>query len=93
MTPQPPCDAPRRAMLFTGASRGVGHATVKRFSSAGWRVIACSRHPFPEERPWLAGAEDHLQIDLSDPSDTTRAIREVRERLESGLVINGGQHV
>ena len=71
----------RKTMLLTGASRGIGHATVKRFSSAGWRVITCSRHPFPEECPWMAGPEDHLQIDLSDPDDTRRAIDEVRERL------------
>jgi len=84
MTPQPPPNPPRRAMLLTGASRGIGHATVKRFSSAGWRVITCSRHPFPEACPWLAGPEDHLRIDLADASDTARAIREVRERLEGG---------
>ena len=30
---------PRRTLLLTGASRGIGHATVKRFSAAGWRVI------------------------------------------------------
>jgi NAD(P)-dependent dehydrogenase (short-subunit alcohol dehydrogenase family) len=71
-------------MLLTGASRGIGHATVKRFSSAGWRVITCSRYAFPEECPWLAGPEDHLQIDLADPADIARAIGEVRERLEGG---------
>jgi NAD(P)-dependent dehydrogenase (short-subunit alcohol dehydrogenase family) len=27
---------PRRTLLLTGASRGIGHATVKRFSAAGW---------------------------------------------------------
>jgi len=81
----PATNAPRRAMLLTGASRGIGHATVKRFSSAGWRVITCSRHPFPgEECPWMAGPQDHLQIDLADPADTGRAIAEVRERLEEG---------
>jgi NAD(P)-dependent dehydrogenase (short-subunit alcohol dehydrogenase family) len=37
----------RKVLILTGASRGICHATVKRFSSAGWRVIACSRHPFP----------------------------------------------
>ena len=42
---------PRRTLLLTGASRGIGHATVKRFSAAGWRVITCSRHPFPGELP------------------------------------------
>jgi NAD(P)-dependent dehydrogenase (short-subunit alcohol dehydrogenase family) len=46
---------PRRALLLTGASRGIGHATVKRFSAAGWRVITCSRHAFPENCPWEMG--------------------------------------
>ena len=75
---------PPRTMLLTGASRGIGHATVKRFSSAGWRVITCSRHAFPENCPWMAGPDDHLQINLADPSDTQRAIEEVRERLAGG---------
>lgn len=77
-------NTPRRTLLLTGASRGIGHATVIRFSSAGWRVLTCSRHPFPEQCPWGAGPEDHIQVDLSDVADTTRAIGEVRERLEDG---------
>src|ERR671928_699481 len=72
----------RRVMLLTGASRGIGHATVKRFSAAGWRVITCSRHAFPENCPWEMGPEDHLQVDLADPDDTRRAIDEVKRRLE-----------
>jgi len=84
MTTLPGSNAPQRAMLLTGASRGIGHAAVKRFSSAGWRVITCSRHPFPENCPWFAGPADHLQIDLSDAADTARAIAEVRERLTDG---------
>ena len=75
---------PRRTLLLTGASRGIGHATVIRFSSAGWRVLTCSRHPFPEECPWGAGPEDHVQVDLADHADTTRAISEIRQRLEGG---------
>jgi NAD(P)-dependent dehydrogenase (short-subunit alcohol dehydrogenase family) len=81
---QTPSNAPRRTLLLTGASRGIGHATVIRFSSAGWRVITCSRHAFPEECPWDAGPEDHIQVDLADPSDTLRAIDEIRARLEDG---------
>ena len=85
---------PRRAMILTGASRGIGHATVKRFSSAGWRVITCSRHAFPENCPWAAGPEDHIQVDLADPHDTLRAVAEMRERLQGGklhaLVNNAG---
>ena len=71
-------NAPRRTLLLTGASRGIGHATVIRFSSAGWRVITCSRHPFPEDCPWAAGPEDHIQVDLADHGDTARAISEIR---------------
>ena len=79
-------NAPKRTLLLTGASRGIGHATVIRFSSAGWRVLTCSRHPFPEQCPWGAGPEDHIQVDLADHKDTARAIDVIRERLDgSGL--------
>jgi NAD(P)-dependent dehydrogenase (short-subunit alcohol dehydrogenase family) len=74
----------RRTLILTGASRGIGHATVKRFASAGWRVITCSRHAFPENCPWAAGPEDHIQVDLADAADTGRAVAEMRERLEEG---------
>src|SRR6185295_12075037 len=83
---QPSTNAPRRTLLLTGASRGIGHATVIRFSSAGWRVITCSRHAFPDNCPWDAGPEDHIQVDLADHADTTRAISEIRERLEGGVL-------
>jgi NAD(P)-dependent dehydrogenase (short-subunit alcohol dehydrogenase family) len=73
----------RKTLILTGASRGIGHATVKRFSSAGWRVITCSRHPFPENCPWEAGPEDHIQVDLADPENTVHAIAEMRERLKA----------
>src|SRR6202035_5058608 len=79
-----PSTLPRRTMLLTGASRGIGHATVIRFSSAGWRVLTCSRHPFPGECPWGGGPEDHVQVDLADPEYTARAIEEIRERLDAG---------
>jgi len=75
---------PRRTLLLTGARRGIGHATVKSFSAAGWRVITCSRHAFPENCPWEAGPEDHIQVDLADPEDTVTAIGEIKERLNDG---------
>ncbi|HET9904536.1 MAG TPA: SDR family oxidoreductase [Xanthobacteraceae bacterium] len=74
----------RRTLLLTGASRGIGHATVKRFSAAGWRVITCSRHPFPENCPWEMGPEDHIQVDLGDEKSTQAAIAEIRRRLPEG---------
>jgi len=86
--------ARRKTLLLTGASRGIGHATVKRFSSAGWRVISCSRQPFPEDCPWEAGEDDHIQVDLSSPDQTMQAVAEIRRRLPEGkldaLVNNAG---
>jgi NAD(P)-dependent dehydrogenase (short-subunit alcohol dehydrogenase family) len=80
MTPTPNAD--KKTLILTGASRGIGHATVKRFSSAGWRVITCSRHPFPEDCPWEMGRDDHIQVDLSDPADTERAVAIMKIRLK-----------
>ncbi|HTS40771.1 MAG TPA: SDR family oxidoreductase [Xanthobacteraceae bacterium] len=88
-----PSNQPRRTLLLTGASRGIGHATVKRFSAAGWRVITCSRHAFPENCPWEAGSEDHIQVDLADPANTEAAIAEVKRRINGelhALVNNAG---
>jgi NAD(P)-dependent dehydrogenase (short-subunit alcohol dehydrogenase family) len=89
-------NADRKTLILTGASRGIGHATVKRFASAGWRVITCSRHAFPEGCPWEAGPEDHIQVDLANPQDTTKAIGEMKQRLQeqgsrlNALVSNAG---
>lgn len=89
-------NADRKTLILTGASRGIGHATVKRFASAGWRVITCSRHAFPEGCPWEAGPDDHIRVDLSNPEDTTKAIGEMKQRLQeqgsrlNALVSNAG---
>src|SRR5215470_1211265 len=89
-------NADKKTVILTGASRGIGHATVKRFASAGWRVITCSRHPFPENCPWEMGPEDHIQVDLANPQDTASAIGEMRLRLRAqgsrlnALVNNAG---
>jgi NAD(P)-dependent dehydrogenase (short-subunit alcohol dehydrogenase family) len=82
-------------MVLTGASRGIGHATVRLFSDAGWRIITCSRHPFDGERcPWSAGPRDHVQVDLGDHRAIPRAIDDIKARLAGGplhaLVNNAG---
>ena len=56
----------QRVLLLTGASRGIGHATVKTFSDNGWRVLTLSRQPFDPRCPWEGGAKNHIQLDLSD---------------------------
>jgi NAD(P)-dependent dehydrogenase (short-subunit alcohol dehydrogenase family) len=83
----------RKTLLLTGASRGIGHATVRRFNSEGWRVITCSRQPFPEQCPWGGGRADHVQLDLSDPADTINAVEMIRDKLDGrldALVNNAG---
>jgi NAD(P)-dependent dehydrogenase (short-subunit alcohol dehydrogenase family) len=76
-------DADRKTLILTGASRGIGHATVKRFSTAGWRVITCSRQPFSEDCPWDAGPEDHIVVDLASSEDTHKAIAQMKEKLKA----------
>ena len=76
-------DGDRKTLILTGASRGIGHATVKRFSTAGWRVITCSRQPFSEDCPWDAGPEDHIVVDLASSEDTHKAIAQMKEKLKA----------
>lgn len=87
--------AEQKTMVLTGASRGIGHATVKLFSEAGWRIITCSRQPFDGERcPWDEGSNDHVEIDLGDQKDMPRAIAEIKVRLAGmplhALINNAG---
>lgn len=84
----------QKTLLLTGASRGIGHATVKKFAYEGWRVISCSRQPFSKGCPWPGGEENHIQVDLGDPRQTIEAIDNIRSQLQGGklhaLVNNAG---
>jgi len=51
--------------ILTGASRGIGHATVKRFSDEGWRIITCSREAVPQECQRDPNWTHHITADLS----------------------------
>lgn len=87
-------DSELRIMLLTGASRGIGHATVKMFQQQGWRILTVSRQPFSEECRWPAARESHIQADLADLDRIDDLIAEVRARLPNGrldaLVNNAG---
>ncbi|MGZ5924609.1 MAG: SDR family NAD(P)-dependent oxidoreductase [Rhizomicrobium sp.] len=82
-----PSVAAQRTMVLTGASRGIGHATVKLFSEAGWRIITCSRQRFDGGLcPWGAGANDHVEVDLGDHRALPRALAEIKIRLAGALL-------
>ena len=82
-----------KTLVLTGASRGIGHATVKRFSAEGWRVLTCSRQPFDPRCPWPGGEENHIQLDLADPNKTIEAIATIKGKINGrlhALVNNAG---
>ncbi len=76
----------RKTMLLTGASRGIGHATVKHFSAAGWRVLTVSRQAFDNNCPWLEGRDNHIQLDLADIGSLDKGLKNIRERLSHGQI-------
>lgn len=77
----------RKTIVLTGASRGIGHATVRRFSSEGWRVLTLSRQAFDKNCPWPEGEANHVQVDLADADSLGLAVADIRNRLEA----EGGQ--
>jgi len=84
----------RKVLLLTGASRGIGHATVKRFSDTGeWRIITCSRDAVPEECKRDPNWSHHITADLGNPHDLDRFVAEAGALLGGrldALVNNAG---
>src|SRR6201981_733076 len=83
----------RKVLLLTGASRGIGHATVKRFSDAGWRIITCSRDAVPEECKRDPNWSHHITADLGNPQDLDRFVvgaSALRDGALHALVNNAG---
>ena len=70
-----------KTVILTGASRGIGHATVMRFSAEGWQVISCSREDIPEECRRGPAMIHHIVADLTDRDSLGNFVREASEIL------------
>ena len=84
----------QKTAIVTGASRGIGHAVAQRFRNLGWRVITVSRQPLPDQCPWAAETNTHIQLDLSDLDEIGRTVDALRPLLAGSqlhaLVNNAG---
>ncbi|WP_142848113.1 SDR family NAD(P)-dependent oxidoreductase [Telmatospirillum sp. J64-1] len=84
----------RKTVILTGASRGIGHATVGRFMAEGWQVITCSREEVPAHCRRDPNWTHHIVTDLADPASLDAFVREANRILDGGplhaLVNNAG---
>jgi len=79
-------------VFVTGASSGIGKATVERLVADGFRVVAGVRRD--ADAPPAASA--HVLIDLAEPDAVTSAAKHLLEQTEgtlTGLVNNAGINV
>ena len=97
----------KRTLILTGASRGIGHATVKRFSSAGSRVHPYASSAYSTSKAALAALTREMAADFGPLGVRVNAIapEEVASTIyflcspQASYVtgtevhISGGQHV
>ena len=79
---------PSRAVLITGCSSGIGHATAQRLAAAGWKVYATARRPQA-----ISDLEQlrcrTLALDVCDEASMSAAVSAVTEAEGAvGVLIN-----
>lgn len=89
-----------RAVLITGASRGLGFASAVRLYRDGWRVVAAMRtpdHRMPLLRAATGAGEDDdrligVTLDLTDDASITAAAKTIEETVGApyAVVHNAG---
>lgn len=79
-----------KTLVITGASKGIGLATARRFADAGYRVVNISRSPAPDDR-----VENHgVDLSLGDAEEQLKEL--LSKTLQAGeicLVHNAGKLV
>jgi NAD(P)-dependent dehydrogenase (short-subunit alcohol dehydrogenase family) len=89
-------DASQKVALITGAARGIGLATAKRFLAEGWRVALLDIDGENLQRTFKALAKPDVTLaitgDVADPKTATRAVTEITKRFGrlDALVNNAG---
>jgi NAD(P)-dependent dehydrogenase (short-subunit alcohol dehydrogenase family) len=79
-------DQTKKTVILTGASRGIGHATVQRFSDEGWQIVSCSREDIPEHCKRDPNWTHHIPTDLADPKSVDAFVRQANEVIGKGPV-------
>ncbi len=79
---------PSKAVLITGCSSGIGHATALRLVRSGWKVYATARRPESISDLREAGAET-LALDVTDEASMRGAVEHVEQAEGAvGVLIN-----
>lgn len=86
----------QKVALVTGAARGIGLATAKRFLAEGWRVALLDIDGENLKRSYAAIGKPEVTLaitgDVADPRTATRAIAEITKRFGrlDALINNAG---
>jgi NAD(P)-dependent dehydrogenase (short-subunit alcohol dehydrogenase family) len=67
---------PSKAVLITGCSSGIGHATAQRLAKDGWTVYATARRPETLADLQRVGCKT-LALDVTDEASMTAAVQAV----------------
>lgn len=83
-----------RAVLVTGANRGIGYEFVKQYAERGWAVVAGARSPDQaNELAALAAEHPRIEIeklDVSEPASVDAVADKLRGRPIDVLINNAG---
>ena len=71
-----------KIIILTGGSRGIGHATSKKFWEDGWTVITFSRSEVAPQCPWSNNKQLHFQVDLENQISLDKTLLDLNKFLD-----------